>query len=112
MKKVILKYVVPVLLTVLLCIGYFASSIRPAIAVMVANRYIQNHFQQYDCAPAKLVATGYQYFYGFERITDYGVQSLNSKYIAYVELDGWLPFIIEKSYLWERKEGEDILIAQ
>ena len=107
MKKTRFKIAVLALVVMLLCIGYFVAPVRPAIAAWAANQYIQRHYQQYDLPPADIVAIGYRDFYCFRWITEYGAQSLGSNgYSAFVACNGWLPFIVQESFLWE---GQDLI---
>ncbi|MEG1684178.1 MAG: hypothetical protein RR295_10115 [Oscillospiraceae bacterium] len=110
MKKSRVQTVVLMLLALLLCVGYFATPIRPEIARFTANRYLQKQYPQYAFPPAEIVSTGYRQFYWFEWVTDYGAQSLNNPYFAYIACNGFLPFLVQESELWQLKDSGDILI--
>ena len=98
------------LLAIMLCIAYFTTPIRPAIANITANRYIQNHYQQYNLPPSEILSVGYSSYYRFTWVTSYGAQSMNDDYFASVTLNGWFPFIVQQSTLWENQNGEDVQI--
>lgn len=105
-----LKITIALLFVVLLCFCYFATPVRTVIAAQTANRYIQSHYEQYDFPPAEILSSDYHNCYWFEWITDYGAQSINNPYAIWVELNGWFPFVVQSSILWETKGGETFQI--
>ncbi len=109
MKKKLL--VGSLLVAVFLCVVYFATPIRPAIARAVGNRYIQERYPEYDFPPAESVSVGRQSYYWLEWTTDYSVASREDSYQAVVKLYGWLPFWVEESSLWEI-QGEKLVLLQ
>lgn len=110
MKKKWYKIALPVMLVILLVIVYFAAPVRPAIAAWAANNYIESHYEQYDFPSAEIVTYSHHEYYFLEWLADYGAQSLTETHIVYVELNGWFPFVVQRSVLWETHDGESVQI--
>lgn len=103
--------VLSLLLVVVLFVTYFVTPIRPAIARAAGDRYIQNRYSEYGFPSAELFSVGRQSYYWLEWTTDYSVASQKDQYQVVVTLNGWLPFLVEKSALWEIK-GEEFVLLQ
>lgn len=111
MKRKGLKIALAVLIVIALCVVYFATPIRTAIAKATADSYLQRHYAQYELPPVEIVGVGYTEYYSILKwVNGYSAQSYNSEYLAAIELNGWLPFLVEDAYLWNTQDGKNILI--
>jgi hypothetical protein len=104
------KVLLIISIVILLLICYFALPVRPAIAQMKANHYIERYYSEYGLPSAENVGIGRRSYYSFEWTSSYDFQSQNGEFLVYVIADGWFPFIIQDSYLYQLVEDDFVLI--
>ena len=110
-KKVWIQISALVLLVILLCVIYLATPIRPLLAERAANKYIQSHYDQYSLPPAQILATSHTDRGHFTWITQYGAQSYTDDHLIAVQLNGWLPWIVDDCIFWEKQDGQLVQVA-
>ncbi|WP_304508615.1 hypothetical protein [Anaerotignum sp.] len=106
MKKTKAKTFFMVLIIFLGVIIYLATPIRSVLAKMTASHYIHTHYPQYEFTSIELVGIGYHSYHDFEWISRYMVQGINGSQIVYVEMNGWLPMIVQESQAFQLEDGD------
>lgn len=79
---------------------------RPALARVTANRHIQERYGAYEFPPVEeslSVELRGRRALGVmvEWVAEYGAPAENGQYLAVVNVNGWLPFLVEESRLYE-----------
>ena len=86
---------------------YFLAPVRPALARATANRHIQERYGAYEFPPVEeslSVELRGRRVLGVmvEWVAEYGAPAENGQYLAVVNVNGWLPVLVEESRLYER----------
>lgn len=95
---------------------YFLAPVRPAIARAAANRHIQERYGAYELPPVEeslSVGLSGRRVLGVmvEWVAEYGASAENGQYLAVVNVNGWLPFLVEGSRLYEML-GNDVALLE
>ena len=96
---------------------YFLAPVRPALARATANRHIQERYGAYGFLPVEenlSVEFRVQRVLGVmvEWVAEYGVPAENGQYLAVVNVNGWLPLLVEESRLYETSGNEVALLEE
>lgn len=110
MKKGKGKFLVFLLVIFIIVLVYFVTPLRSVIANKTADQYIQKHYAQYDFPRSEIVSIGYHENRYLEFATDYVAQAFNDQYIVSIELNGWLPMIVQNATVWEIENGAPVEI--
>lgn len=106
------KVLLIILVVVLLLISYLALPIRPAIAEETANNYVNRYYSEYGLTTAEYIGPEYHSYYSLQWIDNYGFQSQKDELIAAIYVDGWFPFIVKESGLYELVGDNLVLLEQ
>ena len=112
MKRKVKVLLITPFVILLLLICYFALPVRPAIAQIKANNYIERQYSEYGLPSAENVSIGSRSYYSFEWTSSYGFQSQSGEFLVYVIAYGWFPFIIQDSYLYQLVDDDLFLIDE
>lgn len=112
-KKRLLLGAVLFLLVVLAV--YFFAPVRPAIARWAADRHIEEQYPEYEFSPAESVAEGREgsrvLGWMLEWTSDYTAGSQEGECVVMVTVNGWLPFLVEESRVYE-VDGNDLTLLE
>lgn len=104
-------------LLLLLAGVYFLAPVRPALARATANRHIQERYGAYGFPPVEeslSVELSGRRVLGVmvEWVAEYGAPAENGQYLAVVNVNGWLPLLVEESRLYETSGNEAALLEE
>ena len=96
---------------------YFLAPVRPALARVTANRHIQERYGAYEFPPVEenlSVELPGRRVLGVmvEGVAEYGAAAETGQYLAVVNVNGWLPFLVEESRLYETSGNEAALVEE
>ena len=96
---------------------YFLAPVRPALAGATANRHIQERYGAYELPPVEeslSVELRGRRALGVmvEWVAEYGASAENGQYLAVVNVNGWLPLLVEESRLYETSGNEAALLEE
>ena len=96
---------------------YFLAPVRPALARATANRHIQERYGAYGFPPVEenlSVELRGRRVLGVmvEWVAEYGASVENGQYLAVVNVNGWLPLLVEESRLYETSGNEAALLEE
>lgn len=96
---------------------YFLAPVRPALAGATANRHIQERYGAYGFPPVEenfSVELRDWRVLGVmvEWVAEYGASPENGQYLAVVNVNGWLPLLVEESRLYETSGNEAALLEE
>ena len=90
---------------------------RSALARATANRHIQERYGAYELPPVEeslSVGLSGRRVLGVmvEWVAEYGASAENGQYLAVVNVNGWLPLLVEESRLYETSGNEAALLKE
>ncbi len=96
---------------------YFLAPVRPALARAMANRHIQERYGACEFPPVEenlSVELRGQRVLGVmvEWVAEYGASAEKGQYLVVVNVNGWLPFLVEKSRLYQVSGNELVLLEE
>ena len=96
---------------------YVLAPVRPALAGATANWHIQERYGAYGFPPVEeslSVELSGRRVLGVmvEWVAEYGASAENGQYLAVVNVNGWLPLLVEESRLYETSGNEVALLEE